>query len=218
MSARRSGRLVIIAVCLMVVCTCRTGTTKLSDEETKLSARIEFPETVLAEIKKSGTNLRQLSTVDDGGQGILAAGVTIDVSQEEAVAAVEHLRERLGYGYLVFISERHFGFEPDNVSVLRGTDQYEMLRVMQTNGWNYDISPETVIERVKLWDSRYGLDIYGAAFDWLEARFERAPADMMAFAREVYEFCPDVVDQGTETVEALANEMARTNSVYLWWD
>ena len=39
-----------------------------------------------------------------------------------------------------------------------------------------------------------------------------------AFAREVYAFCPDVVDQGTETVEALAAEMKQENTVYLWWD
>jgi hypothetical protein len=41
---------------------------------------------------------------------------------------------------------------------------------------------------------------------------------MLEFAKEVYQFCPDVVDQGTETVEALASERKRTNRVYLWWD
>jgi hypothetical protein len=41
---------------------------------------------------------------------------------------------------------------------------------------------------------------------------------MVAFAREVYAFCPDVVDQGTGAVEALAAEMSRTNTLYLWWD
>jgi hypothetical protein len=41
---------------------------------------------------------------------------------------------------------------------------------------------------------------------------------MLAFAREVYQFCRDVVEQGTETVEKLAAEMKRSNRMYLWWD
>lgn len=51
-----------------------------------------------------------------------------------------------------------------------------------------------------------------------EAVFKKTPADMDAFAREVYEFCPDVVDQGVGTVHALAREMRKTGALYLWWD
>jgi hypothetical protein len=41
---------------------------------------------------------------------------------------------------------------------------------------------------------------------------------MLAFARDVYAFCPDVVTQGAKTVEKLAAEMDRENVLYLWWD
>ena len=52
-----------------------------------------------------------------------------------------------------------------------------------------------------------------------DVRFDaKPPADWMALAREVYEFCPDIVDQGTETVERLAYEMRVTNELFLWWD
>jgi hypothetical protein len=33
--------------------------------------------------------------------------------------------------------------------------------------------------------------------------------------RSIYYFCPDVVEQGAETVEALAEEMQRTGTIYL---
>ena len=56
----------------------------------------------------------------------------------------------------------------------------------------------------------------GAGLDWMEARFVNPPKDFTLFAKEVYDFCPDVVDQGTETVDALAKEMQRTNTLYLW--
>jgi len=41
---------------------------------------------------------------------------------------------------------------------------------------------------------------------------------MRAFAEEVYQFCPDVVDQGAGSIDALAEEMKRTNALFLWWD
>ena len=104
------------------------------------------------------------------------------------------------------------------MSVLRSDDPYDMLRVMHTNGWNYDISPDEIIARLQQWDADFGLDLHGASLDWLEATFESPPADWHAFAEEVYAFCPDVVGQGTETVARLAYEMRKRNTLYLWWD
>ena len=75
-----------------------------------------------------------------------------------------------------------------------------------------------VLERYRNWDEKYGLRLNGAGMDWLFAEFENPPSDWTAFAREVYEFCPDVVDQGTGSVESLASEMKRMRGVYLWWD
>ena len=75
-----------------------------------------------------------------------------------------------------------------------------------------------VIARMRQWENRYSFDIIAVGFDFVEAIFTRPPADMYSFAREVYSFCPDVVDQGTGTVEALADEMRRSNRLFLWWD
>jgi hypothetical protein len=37
-------------------------------------------------------------------------------------------------------------------------------------------------------------------------------------AEEIYSMCPDVVDQGTGTVEELAREMKESKLLYFWWD
>jgi Domain of unknown function (DUF4253) len=58
----------------------------------------------------------------------------------------------------------------------------------------------------------------GAGQDWIEAEFASYPEDWLAFANDVYEFCPDVVDQGASDVATLAAEMRRSNTLYLWWD
>lgn len=47
---------------------------------------------------------------------------------------------------------------------------------------------------------------------------KRLPEDLYAFAASLYEFCPDIVEQGCGSVEALAEEIAREQTVHLWWD
>ncbi len=199
----------LIMVGLICVACTRTQE-ELSEQDRALGVAIGFPDALLLQIKNAGKNMRQLQGIDSGGIPFLASGVTIDVRQENALTTVRRLQDVVGPGYYVFISERNFGIggAPDNVSFLKTSDPYDMLRTMGTNGWNYDISPEMVIARLKEWDRKFGIAIHGVGFDWVEGEFKSQPSDMPGFANEVYKFCPDVVDQGTETVAALAAHMA----------
>jgi Domain of unknown function (DUF4253) len=191
---------------------------KLSDDHTALARDVGFSESAVQAIRDAGDRLRQLQTRGDDGQPQPAAGLTIDVPERKVSRVTASLRRQLGSGYFVFRSEQQFGMAPDEVSVLKTGDQFEVLRVMRTNGWNYDLSPDAVIAQLEKWDAQYGLALRGAGFGWAEAAMERPPSDMLAFARAVHEFCPDLVDQGTQTVEVLADEMRRTGTLYLWWD
>ena len=188
--------------------------------DTALGDQVGMTDAQLLAIQRAGANARQLEGITDGGDALLAPGVTIDVPEDDAFETVRSLRRELGPGHLVFVSERNFGIggELDEVSVLKGDDPYLMLRTMGTNGWNYDLGPDAVIARLKQWDSQFGLDYVGVSFDWVEATFVRTPSDMATLAAEVYEFCPDVVDQGTGTIDALVSEMRRSNTLFLWWD
>ena len=58
----------------------------------------------------------------------------------------------------------------------------------------------------------------GIGFDFCECEILNKGIDYAKLAAEVYEFCPDVVEQGTDTVEALEEEMSDTGIIYLWWD
>ncbi|QUS60135.1 DUF4253 domain-containing protein [Synechocystis sp. PCC 7339] len=66
----------------------------------------------------------------------------------------------------------------------------------QTNGINYDITTEDLIAKLQQWDGQYGIEISEVAFDSLIVRFQNLPTDLKALAGEIYEFCPDVIDQG----------------------
>jgi hypothetical protein len=92
------------------------------------------------------------------------------------------------------------------------------LKQVETDGINYDITNDSLIKIVKKFDEKYSLELIGASGDWCDFYVNSEPKDWNEFAKEVYKVCPDVVDQGAGTVEALADEMKKTKRLYFWWD
>ena len=211
---------IIALICAFVGCSQRQ--TELSQKDKNLVSVTGIPEPILLKMKQAGENIRQFEPegYNSDSSNELPSGITINVKYTKSVATVHQLQESVGLEYFVFISERNYGMHgnPDHITLLKTSDPYDALRIMQTNGTNYDIDTDTLIARLKEWDKRFGIKIQGASGDWVEAEFIHQPTDMMEFAKEVYKFCPDVVDQGTETVEKLASEMKDNNTLYLWWD
>lgn len=98
------------------------------------------------------------------------------------------------------------------------SDPYQLMEYAETNGINYDIETKDIIEKYKKWDSEFGIIPIGIGFDYCEAQIKNTNIDYKKLAQEIYEFCPDIVDQGTQTVEVLTEEIKRTRTIYLWWD
>ena len=123
-------------------------------------------------------------------------------------------------GYTLFLLERHFGIgdEPDVMAILATTDESEILRQIKTDGINYDIDNDSLISVIQKLDKKYSLKLIGAGGDWCEFLIMQQPVNWGDLAKEAYAFCPDIVDQGTETVEALEAELKRTKRLYFWWD
>lgn len=69
------------------------------------------------------------------------------------------------------------------------------IRSKQTNGANYDVTTEDIVARLQDWDARYGIETSDIAHDSVIVRFKTVPEDTRALADEVYQFCPDTVDQ-----------------------
>lgn len=146
-------------------------------------------------------------------------GFSVKTDEQNAREMVLNLKDELKEkGYLIYISDVHFGYEPDVVSVLKSTDQFEILRVEETSAVNYDMDNQMVLEKLQEWNKQYPFQIIGADGSRVEAIFTTLPKNMKAFAKEVYEFCPDVVDQGTGSVKELEKEMTTSRTLYLWWD
>lgn len=147
-------------------------------------------------------------------------GITFKVSAKDAEAVVISLKDQFTEkGYVIYISETNFGYSPDEVSILKTTDQFDILRVEQTAGYNYDLNNEDVLAKLKKWYSEFAYEIIGASDASVEAVFKgEGPNDAKAFAQKVYAFCPDVVDQGVGSVDELEREIVQMKGFFLWWD
>lgn len=73
----------------------------------------------------------------------------------------------------------------------------------------------------KRWYERYGATVATIADDIIEMQVERPPTtrdEAMLLAREQYLYCPDIVEQGTETLEVLAASLLDGKLWFFWWD
>lgn len=123
-------------------------------------------------------------------------------------------------GYTLFKLDQNFGInnKPDVMGLAKTTDKYEILKGVRTDGINYDIDNDSLLKIIKVFDDKYALDLIGASGDYCEFIINKKPRNWLTLAKEAYKVCPDIVEQGANTVEALADEMKRTGRLYFWWD
>ncbi|MDX2270871.1 MAG: DUF4253 domain-containing protein [Cyanobacteriota bacterium] len=72
---------------------------------------------------------------------------------------------------------------------------YQHIRQVGTQAPNYDLSTQDILERLTEWEGRCSFRIEEVTPDSLLLVFSQLPEDLDGFVREVYEFCPDTVDQ-----------------------
>lgn len=88
-------------------------------------------------------------------------------------------------------------------------------------GWNECPDPEIHCAIWKHWQLKYGAKIVGVSNDVIEAHVTKPPkteAEAIALAWEQYLYCPDIVEQGVETVSKLAEVLINHDCWYFWWD
>jgi hypothetical protein len=87
-------------------------------------------------------------------------------------------------------------------------DPFAAVREAGTAAPNFDLNNDAIIAELTRWQSLCSFSVTSAGGDRVEIVFATFPSDMDAFARDLYRFCPDLVDQGTgclhEMVEAMA--------------
>ena len=192
----------------------------LTPHEQRLAAQVGFDPDVLIAIREEARNvLHRLIGYDEKGFQILAPGVVVSVPQARTDAVLAAFRAKLRpRGYLAFRVEINDAIKSDKIGVIRGTDPYEILRIMSTNGDEDDISAEDIVDQLHVWEKRDPFEIIGADNDWVEIEFRTVPGDVKTLAEEVSDFSPDAIDDGPGSVAALVRQIKATRRLLLRWD
>jgi hypothetical protein len=146
-------------------------------------------------------------------------GSVYSIENKVAYSFVRELQKRNRSGY-AFKIEENFGYnkEQDKVAIINETDQIQVLRDMGIQGNDFEISNDDVVKWFVKWGGEFEYKIIGVGIDFIQADIITEPKDYDTLAKEIYSMCPDVVDQGTNTVEELAKEIKKQKVLYFWWD
>ncbi len=60
---------------------------------------------------------------------------------------------------------------------------------------NFDLETVDIVRQLQAWDQQYGIEIDAVEADGLTVVFKTLPDTLSPLAQEIYEFCPDVIDQ-----------------------
>lgn len=82
-------------------------------------------------------------------------------------------------------------------------------------------APEYQVAALRHWRDRYGAELVGLDVDTLNLRVARKPTtrdEAIELARVQYAYCNDIVDQGFESLRALAADLMANDWWFFWWD
>jgi len=233
MKQRIQFLLYIITFALVISCGSKKSSQeyRLTGSEKSICDTLQLDTTLIGEIRKYNTNEIEpfhysLSKMYKDGQEteldpIRLRGLVFGETHAKSYDLVFTLKDHfIKKGYTIFLLEDHFDIDKklDKIGVLKTADKYSVLKQIATDGANYGITNDSLITIIRQFDAKHSLELVGAAGDWCGFVIHNEPGDWKAFAKEVYKVCPDVVDQGTGTVDALADEMRHTKRLYFWWD
>jgi len=108
-----------------------------------------------------------------------------------------------------------------NIGLVRLNNPWELPAHLKWGGWNECPCPEVHCAFHAMWAKEYGAQITGMSGDVIEclvAKPPRTQEQALRLAWQQYWDCTDIVDQGTESVAALAATLLNSPYWYFWWD
>ncbi|MCK8143336.1 DUF4253 domain-containing protein [Flavobacterium sp. I-SCBP12n] len=196
--------------------------TELTKTEESIITKLNFDKSLVLELKAETTkNIFQLPAIDsDTGEELdkeTFEGIYSESNEKDAEKLVRKLKQKFKEkGYLIFYLEGLNGKK--NIGIIKGIDELDILRYRKTDGINYDLESEDVLKKISEWNTKFGVKIIGCNQDYIQIEFDKLPQNMEEFAKEVYAFCPDSVDQGVGDIKSLEEYIKQDKGIWLWWD
>ncbi len=212
-------RIAVIAGLLLAIQACKGGCRNTTHSEKPWPSEIGAATKRVAEA--CGHPAKRLDGTNDQGEPVATGGFAIDCESAAATSLLAEAHRTLRLqGLYLFLSEQRFGIagHPDTLGVLATRDPYEVMTTMGTNAANYDKGTADIIAWLRALEVEQPFELTGIGFDFLSGRFTTPVKDPAGLANRMYEFCPDIVDQGVGDVGALAEELRTKQTLYFWWD
>ena len=105
-----------------------------------------------------------------------------------------------------------------DIVIIDVSDPFKLIEQIGTNGVNYDIYNPDVVKKLKEWNDQVNFKFVVIDVSRIHAYMKRLPNDINKFSLEVYEFCPDVIDQGYSSMEEMISDYKENKYFWLWWD
>lgn len=107
-----------------------------------------------------------------------------------------------------------------HILLLPARASWEVPAYLRWGGWNACPPPEYHVAALRRWHMRHGAELVAINGDTMNVRARPAATrgEAMALAREQYEYCPDIVEQGTGSLSPLAAGLMSSQWWYFWWD
>lgn len=107
------------------------------------------------------------------------------------------------------------------IAVVQAAEAWMLPCYLRIGGWNACPNAEEHAAVFRYWGEKYGARPACMTDDVIEMIVERPPTTKegaLELAKEQYIYCADIVDQGTESIEALAAGLLNARVWYFWWD
>lgn len=112
-------------------------------------------------------------------------------------------------------------FSAVSIAVIPAAEAWMVPCYLRIGGWNECPNAEEHAALFKYWGEKYGATAACTTTDVIEMNVSRPPTtreDALELAKEQYLYCADIVNQGTETIEALAAALIDAPVWFFWWD
>ena len=144
------------------------------------------------------------------------------VENEKAHAIFNTYNEKVvaGNNY-IFLSNMDFDESYNtyyDIIIIEGSDPFKIIEQIGTNGVNYDVYNTDIIRQLKAWDAEVDFKFIVIDVARIHAYMNTLPNDLTKFTEDVYEFCPDVIDQGYSEMEEMMSDYKENKYFWLWWD
>ena len=123
---------------------------------------------------------------------------------------------------VAFASEYFIELEDgdDCIAVIWKKDGFSPIRAAGTAGFNAQVSNQDIIQTLSRWKAEFETDfkIIYADMQQIDAAFLKRPRLLNAFAEEIHDFAPDLVERLEDGEDSLIRLMDEENMFSLYWD